>query len=187
MKIIKLLLLGIVLLGGIAGIVYISGNDDETVSVSSVKSVIGEKWKNKINDLCKENAWTSTGYQTIETGMQLDANQNNLDMSEHAALKKYLFAKSCESIKDGTDKLFQQSNYPSGRLSYFENAISFLNSHKNDPNSNLGTASSLFAAYHQIMKSFGGNNVTASYSRPLRAYSGSSASGRKQRILSMLY
>ena len=46
MKIIKLLLLGIVLLGGIAGIVYISGNDDETVSVSSVKSVIGEKWKN---------------------------------------------------------------------------------------------------------------------------------------------
>ncbi len=27
--------------------------DDETVSVSSVKSVIGEKWKNKINDLCK--------------------------------------------------------------------------------------------------------------------------------------
>lgn len=187
MKIIKLLLLAVVVLGGIAGIVYISGNNDGTVSVSSVKSVIGEKWKNKINDLCKENTWTSTGYQIIETGMQLDSNQNNLDMSEHAALKKYLFAKSCESIKDGTDKLFQQSNYPSGRLSYFENAISFLNSHKNDPNSNLGTASSLFAAYHQIMKSFGGNNVTASYSRPLRAYSGSSASGRKQRIVSMPY
>ena len=37
------------------------------------------------------------------------------------------------------------------------------------------------------MKSFGGNNVTASYSRPLRAYSGSSASGRKQRIVSMPY
>lgn len=186
MKIIKLLLLAFVILGGIAGLVYF-GNSDETVSITGIKSVIGDKWKSKIDNLCKENAWTVTGYQSIGTGMGLDSIQQNLDPSEYTALKGYLFAKSCENIKEGTDKFFKQNSYSSVRLAYFENAISFLNANKKTPNSNLETASDMVTTYHQIMKSFGGSNVSASYSRPLRAYSGSSANDRKNRIMSMQY
>ena len=99
-----------------------------------------------------------------------------------------MFASSCNYLKESADKLFKQSSYPTDKLNKLEGALELLRGKVSefDANSNLTEASNMFNAYHQVMGmlSFG---ATASYSRPLKAYSGGSADGRKARIQGIPY
>lgn len=190
MKIIKLLLLALVLIGGISGIVYLN-SQTPTIEEPEYGNPQANEWKNKIKTLCKENAWTVSGYTSIESGIHTDRVTSKgelITIDEENSLQAFLFASSCNYLKESADKLFKQNSYPTDKLNKLESALELLRSKvpEFDANSNLTEASNMFNAYHQVMGmlSFG---ATASYSRPLKAYSGGSADGRKAKIQGLPY
>lgn len=190
MKFIKLLLMALILIGGISGIVYIN-SIEEPDPEPEYSNPQANEWKNKIKALCKENAWTANGYSSIESGIHTDRVTSKgelISIDEENSLQAFLYASSCNYLKESADKLFKQSSYPTDKLNKLEGALEFLRGKVSefDANSNLTKASNMFNAYHQVMGmlSFG---ATASYSRPLKAYSGGSADGRKARIQGLPY
>ena len=190
MKIIKLLLLALVLIGGISGIVYLN-SQTPTIEEPEYGNPQANEWKNKIKVLCKENAWTVSGYTSIESGIHTDRVTSKgelITIDEENSLQAFLFASSCNYLKESADKLFRQSSYSTDKLNKLESTLGLLRSKvpEFDANSNLTEASNMFNAYHQVMGmlSFG---ATASYSRPLKAYSGGSADGRKAKIQGLPY
>lgn len=190
MKFIKLLLMALILIGGISGIVYIN-SIEEPDPEPEYSNPQANEWKNKIKALCKENAWTANGYSSIESGIHTDRVTSKgelISIDEENSLQAFLYASSCNYLKESADKLFKQSSYPTDKLNKLEGALELLRGKVSefDANSNLTEASNMFNAYHQVMGmlSFG---ATASYSRPLKAYSGGSADGRKARIQGLPY
>lgn len=190
MKLIKLLLLALVLIGSISGIVYLN-SQTPTIEEPEYGSPQANEWKNKIIALCKEDAWSVSGYTSIENGIHTDRVTSKGELvttDEENSLQAFLFASSCNYLKESADKLFKQSSYPTDKLDKLEGALELLRGKVSefDANSNLTEASNMFNAYHQVMGmlSFG---ATASYSRPLKAYSGGSADGRKARIQGIPY
>lgn len=190
MKLLKLFLIALVLIGGIFGIVYFNGIEP-AIDEPEYGNPQANEWKNKIKALCKDNAWTENEYSRIESGIHTDRVQSKgalISIDEENSLQAFLFASSCNYLKESADKLFKQSSYPTEKLSKLEGALELLRSkvREFDANSNLTEASNMFNAYRQVMGmlSFG---VTASYSRPLKAYSGGSAGGRKAKIQGIPY
>ena len=190
MKLTKLLLLAFVLIGGISGIVYLN-SQTPTIDEPEYGNPQANEWKNKIKALCKEDAWSVSGYTSIESGIHTDRVTSKGELittDEENSLQAFLFASSCNYLKESADKLFKQSSYPTDKLNKLEGALELLRGKVSefDANSNLTEASNMFNAYHQVMGmlSFG---ATASYSRPLKAYSGGSADGRKARIQGIPY
>lgn len=190
MKLIKLLLIALVLIGGISGIVYLN-SQTPTIEGPEYGNPQANEWKNKIIALCKEDAWSVSGYTSIENGIHTDRVTSKGELvttDEENSLQAFLFASSCNYLKESADKLFKQSSYPTDKLNKLEGALEFLRGKVSgfDANSNLTEASNMFNAYHQVMGmlSFG---ATASYSRPLKAYSGGSADGRKAKIQGLPY
>lgn len=190
MKIIKLLLIAIVLICGISGVVYIN-SIDSTFDEPDFSSAQAKIWKDRIKVLCKDNAWTASGYSSIESGIHTDRVTSKgelISTDEENSLQAFLFASSCNYLKESTDNLFKQSSYQADKLKTLEEALEFLRGRaaEFDANSNLTEASNMFNAYHQVMGmlSFG---AAATYSRPLKAYSGGSADGRKTRIQGLPY
>ena len=190
MKLIKLLLIALVLIGGISGIVYLN-SQTPTIEEPEYGNPQANEWKNKIIALCKEDAWSVSGYTSIESGIHTDRVTSKGELvttDEENSLQAFLFASSCNYLKESADKLFKQSSYPTDKLNKLEGALELLRGKVSefDTNSNLTEASNMFNAYHQVigMLSFG---ATASYSRPLKAYSGGSADGRKARIQGIPY
>ena len=188
MKLLKLLLIAIILIGGIYGVMQLTIPENE-VDTPDFTSAQANNWKQKIIDLCKDGKWTADAYASIESGIHTDRVTSKgelISMDEEISLQKYLFALACSYVKEGLDKLFQQSHYPDNKVKYYENALDLLQekSATQGGNGNLAEASKLYAAYHKIMGllSFG---AKASYSRPLKAYNGGSASGRKSTIMSI--
>ena len=190
MKLIKLLLIAFVLIGGISGIVYLN-SQPPTIDEPEYGNPQANEWKNKIKALCKEDAWSVSGYTSIESCIHTDRAMSKgelISIDEENSLQAFLYASSCNYLKESADKLFKQSSYPTDKLNKLEGALEFLRGKVSefDANSNLTEVSNMFNAYHQVMGmlSFG---ATASYSRPLKAYSGGSADGRKARILGIPY
>ena len=190
MKLIKLLLIALVLIGSISGIVYLN-SQTPTIDEPEYGNPQANEWKNKINAVCEEAAWSVSGYTSIESGIHTDRVTSKGELittDEENSLQAFLFASSCNYLKESADKLFKQSSYPTDKLNKLEGALEFLRGKVSefDANSNLTEASNMFNAYHQVMGmlSFG---ATASYSRPLKAYSGGSADGRKARIQGIPY
>lgn len=190
MKALKLLLIAIVIIGGIYGIIQVTskGAEMETPDFTSAQA---NMWKQRIIGLCQDEKWTMSEYDAIESGVHTDRVTSKgelISMDEELSLKKYLYALSCNYVKEGADKLFQQSFYPDSKIKHFGDALDFLQSKvgKQENNSNLAEAIKLYSSYHQIMNAlaFG---ASAHYSRPLQAYSGGSADGRKARIKGLPY
>lgn len=191
MKLVKLLLIAIVLIGGISGIAYIHIIIDTPINEPEYGSPQAKEWKNKIKALCKENAWTVNGYSLVESGIHTDRVTSKgelISIDEEKSLQAFLFASSCNYLKESADKLFKQSSYPTDKLNKLEDALELLRGKVSefDANSNLTEASNMFNAYRQIMGMFS-FGATASYSRPLKAYSGGSADGRKAKIQGFPY
>lgn len=190
MKIIKLLLIAVLLIGGISGIIYIN-SIDTSAGEPEYGNPQANEWKNKIKALCSGDSWSVAGYSRIETGIHTDRVTSKgelISVDEENSLQAYLFASSCKYLKEKTDVLFKQSSYSNSTIDRLESALDLLRTKANqfESNSNLTTASNMFSAYHQVMGmlSFG---ATASYSRPLKAYSGGSADGRKSKIQGLPY
>lgn len=190
MKIFKLLIIALLLIGGISGIVYINSIEEHD-SEPEYSNPQANEWKNRIKNLCKDDAWSISGYSSIESGIHTDRVTSKGDLittDEENSLQAYLFASSCNYIKESADKLFKENSYPTDKLSKLESGLDMLRGKVSefDANSNLTEASNMFNAYRQVMGmlSFG---ATASYSRPLKAYSGGSADGRKTKIQEIPY
>lgn len=190
MKIIKLFLIAAVLIGGIFGLMQLTSKSGG-VEKPDVKSAQANMWKQRIAELCKEGQWTEKGYAEIESGIHSDRVTSKgrlLSIDEELSLKRYLFALSCSYLKDGADKLFKQSKYPKSTVEHYEGALDFLlaEAKGHEANGNLTEAANLFAAYRRLLGQFSFSSK-ATYSRPLRAFAGGSASGRKAAIKAMAY
>lgn len=187
MKFIKLILVAIALIGVIYGLIRWI-DEEGPVTEPEYASITANEIKDQIKALCKEGKWSIDGYKGIESRIHMDSVNNNIDIQEANSLRLYLYSSSCVYVKEGVDKLFQQESYPTGKITYYESAVSYLRNKISEygDNSNLTETSKMFSAYHQLMAalSFG---ASASYSRPLKAYSGGSADGRKSKIQNMPY
>ena len=187
MKLVKLFLIAIILIGIISGLIWWQ-NRSVQVTEPEFTSVSANEIKEQIKSLCKDGKWSSSGYEKIESRIHMDSVNYNIEMQEANSLRMFLYSSSCIYVKDGVDKLFQQDSYPSDKITHYENALNHLRGKISEQggNSNLADASNMFSAYHQLMAalSFGAN---ATYSRPLKAYNGGTADGRKARIQAMAY
>jgi len=187
MKLLKLILVAVIIVGVIAGLIWWQ-NREEKPEEPEYTSVTANEIKEQIKALCKDEKWSSNGYSGIESRIHMDSVNYNIEMQEANSLRMFLYSSSCIYVKEGVDKLFQQDTYPSDKITHYENALNHLRGKISEQggNSNLTEASNMFSAYHQLMASlsFG---ASASYSRPLKAYSGGSADGRKSRIQGMPY
>ena len=187
MKFIKLIFVAAILVGVIAGLIWWQNREDSKVG-PIVTTPTANEIKEQIISFCKEGKWSADGYGKIETRIHTDSVYSNIEMQEANSLRMFLYSSSCIYVKEGVDKLFQQESYPPGKIAHYENALNHLRGKISEQggNSNLTEASNMFSAYHQLMTalSFGANAV---YSRPLKAYSGGSADGRKSRIQGMPY
>ena len=186
MKFIKLLLVAIVLIGVISGLIWWQ-NRPEPVQEPEFTSVSANEIKEQIKSLCKEGKWNTEGYSKIESRIHMDSVNYNIEMQEAHSLRMFLYSSSCIYVKDGLDKLFQQDSYPSNIINHYENALNHLRNKISEQggNSNLADASNMKADYQ--LKSWLKVGANASYSRPLKAYNGGSADGRKARIQAMTY
>lgn len=188
MKYLKLLLIGIVLIGAISGLIYLNSEDEE-IEIPEYGSARANEWKEKIINLCKNGAWSVNGYNDIEQGVRSDRVTTKgelITLDEEMSLTRFLFASSCAYLKEGTDSLFKQTSYSEKKITHYDGALDHLRKQisKHEANSNLTVASNLLSDYHLLMGllSFG---ATATYSRPLKAYTGGTADGRRSRILNM--
>ena len=188
MKLLKLLFVAIVIVGAITGVLYLNNNQGDQIQEPEFSNPIANDWKERINNLCKEGKWKETGYSEIENGLAMDEKNENISVDESYSLHKYLFASSCKYAKDGTDKLFKQTSYSDGQVTYYENMANFLKGKisKEGNNSNLTEAVNICNAYRQLMSQLA-YGASASYSRPLKAYSGGNANGRRSKIENMPY
>jgi hypothetical protein len=188
MKLLKLLFVAIVIVGAITGVLYLNKDQDDQIKGPEFDNPIANEWKEKIDSLCKEGNWKEAGYAEIEVGVEIDEKNRNISVDESFSLHKYLFACSCKYAKDGTDKLFKQTSYPDGKVTYYENMANFLKGKtaKEGNHSNLTEAVNICNAYRQLMSQLA-YGASASYSRPLKAYSGGNANGRRSRIENMPY
>lgn len=191
MKFLKLLIIAVIIIGGIAALVLFSGGH-ESIPGPSVSSAQAKDWRGKIDALCKDNAWNANGYERIESGVHTDfvtSDGRLITRSEESSLQAYLFASSCLWIKEKTDNMFKKDGYPTSDLKRFEGAVNLLKQKeaKRGRNSNLTEAESLFSSYHRLLSLLEYKSAHASYSHPLRAYSGNGASNRKATIERLPY
>ena len=113
MKAIKLLLIAIVLVGAVVGLLCINSGTDE-IQEPEFTSEQANDWKAKINELCKDDNWSVSGYEKIETGIQTDnaiSDGELINDDEERTLLKYLFALSCSSLFENADVHFKQASY----------------------------------------------------------------------------
>ena len=187
MKFLKLILVAAALVGIIAILIWWQ-NREEAIEEPEYSSVTANEIKEQIKSLCKEGKWNTDGYSKIESRIHMDSVNYNIEMQEANSLRMFLYSSSCIYVKDGVDKLFQQNYYPADKITHYETALNHLRVKISEQgaNSNLTDASNLMSAYHQLLSAltFG---ASASYSRPLKAYNGGTADGRKAKIQAMAY
>lgn len=191
MKIVKLLLLAIVLVGGIVALLWLKPEPKKGVEGPEVGSPQAKMWKGKIEELCQEGKWTVAGYKGIEGGIHSDRVNSDgelIRITEEQALVKYLFALSSSSLWENADKHFQQSAYSEKKIDGYREALEFLNGKVGEfgANSNLTNVSGLLSGYDRLKKGFGFSGK-ATYSRPLKAFPSASVSSLENRIKGMKY
>lgn len=187
MKIIKLSVIAIALVGIVVGLFLWPGKED-SIAEPEYTSDRAKAIKEKIKNLCKEGQWSTKGYLGIESRIHTERGSGNIELQEANSLRMFLYSSSCIYVKDGVDKFFQQDAYPPIKMTHYEQALNYLQAKNSEQggNSNLAEASKMFSAYRQLMASLSFGE-SASYSRPLKAYSGGKTGGRKASIQAMPY
>ena len=178
MKAIKLLLIAIVLVGAVIGLLYINSGTDE-IQEPEFTSEQANDWKAKINELCKDDNWSVSGYEKIETGIQTDnaiSDGELINDDEERTLLKYLFALSCSSLFENADVHFKQASYSEKKIEKYETAEGFLSEAVDNfgTNSNLTELSAILSEYAQLKRSLGFSS-NAKYTKPLKEFSAPSA------------
>lgn len=189
-KIIKLILLAVVIVGAVVALINVI-TTKTIIDGPVVSSDQAKEWQQKIDDLCKEGKWNAQQYEAFQTGIHTDRVTSNGDLlstDEENALQKYLFAASCKALADKADKLFKQTSYPDNEVSSVQKALDFLTlkSKGFGADSNLAQAAGMLSEYNQLQGAFSFSSA-ASYSRPLRRFSGMSAESARAKIQGMKY
>lgn len=190
MKAIKLLLIAIILVGAVIGLLYINSGTNQ-IQEPEFTSEQANEWKAKINELCKDDNWSVTGYEKIETGIHTDnvtSDGELINDDEERTLLKYLFALSSSSLFENADKHFKQKAYSEKSIEKFKNANDYLSDavDKFGTNSNLTELSKILSEYVQLKRSLGFSS-NAKYSKPLKEFSAPSADALKSRITGLKY
>lgn len=190
MKAIKLLLIAIVLIGAVIGLLYLNSNTGG-IQEPEFASEQANDWKEKINELCKNNNWSASGYEKIETGIHTDnvtSNGELINNEEERTLLKYLFALSCSSLYENADNYFKQESYLDKTIENFDSANDFLHEgvDKFGENSNLTDLSEILSEYNQLKHSLGFSS-NAKYSKPLKEFSAPSADALRSKISALKY
>lgn len=190
MKAIKLLLLAIVLVGAVIGLLYINSDSDK-IKEPEFTSAQANEWKEKINELCKDENWSTSGYSRIETGIHTDNVVSDGDLindEEERTLNKYLFSCASSYLLESADKHFKQESYSDEKIENYESAIRFMKEavRRFGANSNLTEVTNMILSYNQIKRSLGFNS-NAVYSRPLKSFSCSSVVVIQNKIRGMKY
>lgn len=190
MKAIKLLIIAIILVGAVIGLLYINPGTDE-IQEPEFTSEQANEWKEKINELCKDDNWSVSGYESIETGICTDnaiGDGELINDDEKRTLLKYLFALSCSSLFENADAHFKQTSYSDKKIEKFEKAVVFLSKAVNNfgTNSNLKELSAILSDYAEL-KSFFGFSSNAKYTKPLKEFSAPSAEALKNKINKLKY
>ena len=190
MKAIKLLLIAIVLVGAVIGLLYINSGPDE-IQEPEFTSEQANEWKEKINELCKDDNWSISGYEEIETGIHTDnaiSDGELINDDEERTLLKYLFALSCSSLFENADAHFKQKTYSEKSIEKFEKANEFLSDavDRFGTNSNLKELSKILSDYSTLKRSLGFSS-NAKYSKPLKEFSAPSADALKDHITKLKY
>ncbi len=185
MKAIKFLFVAIVL---IAAIIILSMDfpKSEAVAEPEFTSEQANEWKEKINQLCKDNNWSVSGYEKIEIGIHTDNVMSDGELvssDEERTLLKYLFAMSCSSQFENADTHFKLESYSDKNIKMLDSAKVLLNgkTDKFGENSNLTNLSKLMYEYHSLMGMIYFSSK-ATYSKPFKEFSAPSADVLKGRI-----
>lgn len=188
MKAIKLLLIAILLVGIVVGLINIPGVIK--IQEPEFTSEQANSWKEQINQLCKDDNWSVTGYERIETGIQTDnaTSDELINDDEERALMKYLFALSCSSMFERADKHFMQPSYSEPTIEKFEAANAFLSDEVDnfEDNSNLTKLSNILSEYAKLKRSLSFSS-RAKYTKPFKEFSAPSAEVLKKRIADLKY
>lgn len=190
-KIIKLILLAAIVVGVVVALIQVIMPTSTVDPQPAFESEQAKDWKKQIDALCQDGKWNEAGYNKIETGIHSDRVTSKgelLSLDEENALQKYLFTASCEYIGKQVDNMFKQTRYDGAKINNAKKTVDFL-AKKLDrfgANSNLSLASGILSEYSRLAGSFSFSSA-ASYSRPLRRYSGGSVEAAKARIQGMKY
>ena len=190
MKAIKLLLIAIILVGAVIGLLYINSGTDQ-IQEPEFASEQANEWKEKINELCKDDNWSVSGYESIETGIHTDnvtSDGELINDDEERTLLKYLFALSCSSLFENADTHFKQKSYSENSIKKLEKANEFLSDavDKFGTNSNQTELSKILSEYSKLKRSLGFSS-NAKYSKPLKEFSAPSADALKNSITGLKY
>ena len=188
MKILKLLLVALIIVGGIVGLLFLNSGSEE-LKEPTFTSLQANEWKEKINQLCSDDNWTPGKYDEIESGIHTDRVTSKGDLingEEEQTLNRYLFSLSCEFLWKSADKHFKQQSYSEKKIEGLGAGCDFLTEQveRFGKNSNLTALSSILSSY-QVLKRSLNFSSHARYSRPLKAFPGGSAVALQQRIREM--
>lgn len=190
MKLVKLFSIAAVVAGVVALLVFVIPSGEKIIDIREITNPIAKNWKSRIDSICQPGKWSQKEYGTIETGVTLDHGQGNIETDEKNSLVKYLFTSSCACVKNEVDQLFMKSSYLDTTVRSFESSVNFLKGKSTDEgaNSDLAAAVNLCSAYRQVLSLIKpAPKVTASYSHPLKAFSGNRDDGGKNKILNNPY
>lgn len=155
MKLVKLFIIAIALIGAIFGITRLIPDDtDDAVVEPEFGSAQARSWKEKIKEMCVVGKWNSQDYSDITSGLKFDCKNSQLITNQELiSLDGYLFALSCLCIKDGADAFFKKSEYENDSLNYYKDASAFLKEQSvmYDKNANLDIITGLVSSYNVIM------------------------------------
>lgn len=190
MKAIKLLLIAAILVGAVVWLLY-NNSDSKGIPVPEFTSEQANEWKEKINQLCKDDNWSVGGYEKIETGIHTDnvtSDGELINDDEERTLIKYLFALSCSSQFEKADKYFKQESYSDKVIENFKAANELLNERieRFGTNSNQTNLSKMLSEYTQLKYSLGFSSK-AKYTKPLKEFSAPSADALQNRINGLKY
>lgn len=189
MKAIKLLLIAILLVGSVVGLLMIPEIDK--FQVPEFTSEQANSWKEQINQLCKDDNWSVSGYERIETGIRTNnvtSAGELINDDEERTLMKYLYALSCSSMFERADKHFMQPSYSEQIIEKFETASAFLTKEVDnfETNSNLTELSNILSEYAELKRSLSFSS-RAKYTKPFKKFSAPSADVLKKQIANLKY
>lgn len=193
MKIIKLFLIAVAIIGIVIGGYFIVNGDGSGADKPKFVNKAAKERMEQIDALCntKENNWSVTKYENLAGAIWQEYTQSNgklISLDEATNLKEYLFNASTKLAWDKADALFKQKSYPAAELKRVEEMTSFLSGCQKDfsPNTNLQKAAGICSQWRAAL-SASSWSPGAVYSRPLRPYNPGGGEGAIRRVEGLSY
>ncbi len=193
MKIIKLALIALAIIGVVVGAYFLINVDTGGVEKPKFVNKAAKERMDQIDKLTNPKAsnWSAGKYDDLENAIWQEYTQSNgklISLEEATNLKDYLFSSSAKLAWDKADALFKLKSYPAGELKSVNDMTSFLMGQQKNyaKNTNLEKASGICSQWRTAL-SASSWRPGASYSRPLRAYSPGGGEAAIKRVEGLSY